>query len=75
MFMVLQREQPSVRNHHVLIVYPRNSGDSWRARVTHICELQFNMSYLGMKIDFGGLDRWDYSERRRNLDEANMDIA
>lgn len=28
------------------------------------------MSYLGMKIDFGGLDRWDFSERRRNMDEA-----
>jgi hypothetical protein len=49
-----------------------NSGDSWRARGTHICELQFNMTYLGMKIDFGGLDRWDFSERRRNMDEASL---
>lgn len=47
-----------------------HSGDSWRARVTHIYELQFNMSYLGMKIDFGGLDRWDFDERRKNLEEA-----
>ena len=45
-------------------------GDSWRARVTHIYELQLNMSHLGMKIDFGGLDRWDFNERKRNLEEA-----
>ncbi|KAJ6558531.1 hypothetical protein DFH09DRAFT_1163112 [Mycena vulgaris] len=51
-------------------VYGTATGDSWRARVTHICELQFNMTYLGMKIDFGGLDRYDYPERRRNLEEA-----
>jgi len=50
------------------------SGDSWRARGTHICELQFNVTYLGMQIDFGGLDRWDYAERERNLDEANRTI-
>lgn len=46
------------------------SGDSWRARVSHVCELQFNMAVSGMKINFGELDRWDYSERKRNLDEA-----
>lgn len=23
-----------------------------------------------MKIDFGGLDRWDYDERQRNMQEA-----
>ncbi|KAF9467298.1 hypothetical protein BDZ94DRAFT_1025884 [Collybia nuda] len=51
-------------------IYGTATGDSWRARGTHICELQFNMSYLGMKIDFGGLDRWDFGERRRNMDEA-----
>ncbi|EDR09138.1 uncharacterized protein LACBIDRAFT_296461 [Laccaria bicolor S238N-H82] len=51
-------------------IYGTATGDSWRARVTHICELQFNMSYLGMKVDFGGLDRWDYGERQRNLKEA-----
>ncbi|KAJ7287386.1 hypothetical protein C8J57DRAFT_1430968 [Mycena rebaudengoi] len=55
-------------------VYGTATGDSWRARVTHICELQFNMTYLGMKIDFGGLDRYDYSERRRNLDEAEHSL-
>lgn len=38
--------------------------------MSHICELQFNMSYLGMKVDFGGLDRWDLLERERNLREA-----
>ncbi|KAF8621548.1 hypothetical protein AX15_007717 [Amanita polypyramis BW_CC] len=53
-------------------VYGTATGDSWRARVTHIYELQFNMSYLGMKIDFGGLDRWDLNERRRNLEEAAL---
>ncbi|KAJ6593667.1 hypothetical protein B0H19DRAFT_1091489 [Mycena capillaripes] len=51
-------------------VYGTATGDSWRARVTHICELQFNMTHLDMKIDFGGLDRYDYQERRRNLEEA-----
>ena len=51
------------------------SGDSWRARRTHICELQFNMIYFNMQIDFGGLDRWDYVERKRNLDEANQPIT
>ena len=51
------------------------SGDSWRARGTHICELQFNITYFGMQIDFGGLDRWDYVERKRNIDEANQPIT
>ncbi|KAJ7502813.1 hypothetical protein B0H11DRAFT_2222938 [Mycena galericulata] len=50
-------------------VYGTATGDSWRAKVTHAPELQFNMSYLGMKIDFGGLDRYDYRERQRNLQE------
>lgn len=51
-------------------VYGTATGDSWRCQVSHIYELQFNMTYLSMKINFGGLDRWDYQERRRNLDEA-----
>ena len=46
------------------------SGDSWRARVSHIPELQFNMTYMGMQINFGGEDRYDYSERKRNLEDA-----
>ncbi|EIN11720.1 hypothetical protein PUNSTDRAFT_42890 [Punctularia strigosozonata HHB-11173 SS5] len=50
--------------------YGTATGDSWRARVSHICELQVNMAVMGMKVDFGGLDRWDYHERKRNLEEA-----
>ena len=46
------------------------SGDSWRARASHICELQFNISYQGLKIDFGGLDKWNINERTRNLAEC-----
>jgi hypothetical protein len=46
-------------------------GDSWRARVSHICDLQVNICN-GMKINFGGLDGWDYAERRRNLEEVHM---
>ncbi|PFH52033.1 hypothetical protein AMATHDRAFT_2519 [Amanita thiersii Skay4041] len=50
--------------------YGAATGDSWRARVTHICELQVNMSCSGLEINFGGLDRWDRSERMRNLQQA-----
>ncbi|KAF8160942.1 hypothetical protein B0H34DRAFT_698791 [Crassisporium funariophilum] len=50
--------------------YGTATGDSWRARASHICELQFNMSYQGLKIDFNGLDRWDWEERVRNLKET-----
>ena len=46
------------------------SGDSWRARVSHICELQVNLAAGAMTIDFGGMDRWDGAERARNLEEA-----
>lgn len=56
-------------------IYGTATGDSWRVQGSHICELQFNMSLLGMKINFGGLDRWDYTERRRNLDEVNQIIG
>ncbi|KAL1748642.1 hypothetical protein HDZ31DRAFT_79509 [Schizophyllum fasciatum] len=51
-------------------VYGTATGDSWRARVSHIPELQFNMTYMGMQINFGGEDRYDYSERKRNLEDA-----
>jgi hypothetical protein len=27
-----------------------------------------------MRIDFGGLDRWDYLERQRNLLEAEVPL-
>ncbi|KAF8918060.1 hypothetical protein CPB85DRAFT_1214259, partial [Mucidula mucida] len=51
-------------------VYGTATGDSWRAQVSHVYELQFNMTFLGMKINFGGMDRWDSAERSRNLREA-----
>jgi len=34
-----------------------------------------NKTCLGMKIDFGGLDRWDTNERRRNLEEVNTALT
>ncbi|KAK7035206.1 hypothetical protein VNI00_011973 [Paramarasmius palmivorus] len=55
-------------------VYGTATGDSWRAQVSHIYDLQFNMTFTGLKINFGGMDRWDYSERKRNLDEALVPI-
>ncbi|KAH7909964.1 hypothetical protein BJ138DRAFT_1154025 [Hygrophoropsis aurantiaca] len=55
---------------HTGDMYGTATGDSWRARVSHICELQANLFTGAMKIDFGGLDRWDYSERQRNMREA-----
>ncbi|KAF9237508.1 hypothetical protein BU15DRAFT_75883 [Melanogaster broomeanus] len=54
-------------------MYGTATGDSWRARVSHICELQVNLFSGAMKVDFGGLDRWDYSERERNMKEAERD--
>ncbi|KAH9858759.1 hypothetical protein C2E23DRAFT_855529 [Lenzites betulinus] len=51
-------------------MYGTATADSWRARVGHICELQVNLAAGAMTIDFGGLDRWDYEERARNLTEA-----
>ncbi|KAG1777641.1 hypothetical protein EV702DRAFT_1179214 [Suillus placidus] len=51
-------------------MYGTATADSWRARVSHICELQVNLSAGALKIDFGGLDRWDYAERQRNMKEA-----
>lgn len=56
-----------------MCVYVRaddDSADSWRARVSHICELQVNLASGAMTIDFGGMDRWDYEERVCNLEEA-----
>ncbi|KAI0358397.1 hypothetical protein OH77DRAFT_1420781 [Trametes cingulata] len=51
-------------------MYGTATADSWRARVSHVCELQVNLASGAMTIDFGGLDRWDYEERARNLNEA-----
>ncbi|KDQ57688.1 hypothetical protein JAAARDRAFT_35373 [Jaapia argillacea MUCL 33604] len=55
-------------------MYGTATADSWRARVSHICELQVNLASGAMAIDFGGLDRWDYTERVRNLEEALQPI-
>jgi hypothetical protein len=49
-------------------------ADSWRAQASHIVGLQLAIS-SGMKVDFGGLDGWDYSERKRNLEEASLTIV
>ncbi|KAL4244151.1 hypothetical protein ABKN59_010592 [Abortiporus biennis] len=51
--------------------YGTATADSWRARVSHICELQVNIASGAMSIDFGGLDKYDYAERVRNLEEAD----
>jgi hypothetical protein len=59
----------------MLIVVNFDRADSWRARVSHICELQVNVFSGAMKIDFGGLDRWDYAERRRNMEESLLPIT
>ncbi|ESK91040.1 hypothetical protein Moror_16345 [Moniliophthora roreri MCA 2997] len=56
-------------------IYGTATGDSWRAQVSHIYDLQFNITFTGLKINFGGMDRWDYSERKRNLDEALTSIT
>ncbi|KAI0683228.1 hypothetical protein BC835DRAFT_1296561, partial [Cytidiella melzeri] len=53
-------------------VYGSATADSWRARVSHICELQVNVASGAMSIDFGGMDRWDYQERVRNMAEAEQ---
>ncbi|OSD06839.1 hypothetical protein PYCCODRAFT_1431029 [Trametes coccinea BRFM310] len=56
-------------------MYGTATADSWRARVSHICELQVNLASGAMTIDFGGLDRWDYEERVRNLEEAVRPVS
>ncbi|KAF9653939.1 hypothetical protein BDM02DRAFT_3107105 [Thelephora ganbajun] len=50
--------------------YGTATGDSWRARVSHICELQVNISTGAITIDFGGMDKYTYEERVRNLQDA-----
>ena len=50
-------------------------GDSWRARVSHICELQLNVALGAMSISFGELDLWTYPERVRNIEEAMEGVA
>ncbi|KAI0328624.1 hypothetical protein GY45DRAFT_1347039 [Cubamyces sp. BRFM 1775] len=56
-------------------MYGTATADSWRARVSHICELQVNLASGAMSIDFGGLDRWDYEGRVRNLEEAVRPVS
>lgn len=34
-----------------------------------------NLYSGAMKIDFGGLDRWDYNERQRNMVEVILPIT
>ncbi|KAI9457892.1 hypothetical protein F5148DRAFT_339280 [Russula earlei] len=51
------------------------TGDSWRARATHMAELQANLAARTLRIDFGGLDGWDYAERQRNMQEADAGYA
>ena len=48
----------------------KSRGDSWRARVSHICELQVNISTGTLTIDFGGTDKYTHEERVRNLREV-----
>jgi len=50
-------------------------GDSWRARTTHMAELQASLAARALRIHFGGLDRWDYAERQRNIREADAGCA
>jgi len=50
--------------------YGTATGDSWRARVSHICELQVNISTGTITINFSGMDRYTYEERVRNLQDA-----
>jgi hypothetical protein len=60
---------------HKIFIKNSISGDSWRARARHVTELQFSMSYDNMRINFGGMDRWDQPERARNMDEAENHIG
>ncbi|KAF7790352.1 hypothetical protein EIP86_001307 [Pleurotus ostreatoroseus] len=55
--------------------YGTATADSWRARVSHLCELQANLASGALTIDFGGMDRWDHAERARNMAEAATPIA
>lgn len=76
--MVLQRMFFSVSSTRVHITESltyHNSGDSWRLTIPHVPELQFKLRYLGVKIDFSGIDGWDPTERQRNMEEAELPIV
>jgi len=53
-------------------IYGTASGDSWRAKGTHIWELQVSLDAGVMKIDFGGSDCWTWEERKRNFAEVGI---
>ncbi|KDQ15817.1 hypothetical protein BOTBODRAFT_186875 [Botryobasidium botryosum FD-172 SS1] len=53
-------------------IYGTASGDSWRAKGTHIWELQVSLDAGVMKIDFGGADCWTWEERKRNFAEVGI---
>jgi hypothetical protein len=40
-----------------------------------MAELQASLAARALRIDFGGLDRWDYAERQRNMREADAGYA
>lgn len=43
--------------------------------MTHLAELEASLAARVLRIDFGGLDRWDYAERQRNMREADAGYA
>ena len=49
-----------------------HSGDSWRARAQSIWELQISLDSGALSIDFGGEDRYDWIERKRNFEEVGV---
>jgi len=53
--------------------YGMATGNSWRARVSHICELQVNLASGDLQINFGGWDRYDHDEQLRNLSQAESE--
>jgi len=40
-----------------------------------MAELQVSLAARALRIDFGGLDRWDYTERQRNMCEVDVGYA
>ena len=58
----------------IVNIVAHDSGDSWRPRVSFLPELQINLFTGAIKIDFGGVDRWDFRERQRNIAEAEATL-
>ena len=67
--MALRRKSVAL-SHLSRLVDMEGRGDSWRVKVSHMCELQINISTGTIVIDFGGMDKYTYEERVRNLREA-----